>query len=274
MIGGAEPSPGGGPDNYALFYTNHVDQTDNFCFKCHTDVSSLQTWGLVNRSYSHRAGGYTSDTLNDILEAFSFISPSSSHDLDNILTFISVQSWGYTADSNPCAACHNPHRGQGDPANAPNSAKTSGTRGWPVSRPSQHSTDNNVWELWGDDSGEKMRDFTVNYQAPYRYNSTVNYEPDGSTTTQDGSNLTDYATFCQDCHSNSMTFAPFNLPNTPIDWTTNGDKHGKRNADGSVSVQAPYSSALGKVLSCTDCHEPWCTKLDADQERGKWRSPG
>lgn len=176
MIGGSEPSPGGGPDNYALFYTNHVDQTDNFCFKCHTDISSLQTGGLINRSYSYRAGGYTSDTLNDILEAFSFISPGSSHDLGNILTFIRVQSWGYTTDSNPCAACHNPHRGQGDPANAENSAKTSSTRGWPVSLPSQHSTDNNVWGLWGDyyidvNTGERMRNYTADYQPPCRYNS-------------------------------------------------------------------------------------------------------
>lgn len=263
MIGGGEPSPSGGPDIYALFYTNHVDQTDNFCFHCHTDTTDLnylQAGVIKNRSYSYRAGGYTSDTLDDILEAFSFTSPSSSHDLDNILTFITGESWGYTSDSNPCAACHNPHRGQGDPANAPNNAKTSLTRGWPVSLPSQHSTDNNAWGLWGDDTSEKMSDYAsgFRYQAPYRNGSTSAYEPDGSTT-QDGSNLTDYATFCQDCHSNSMT----GLSNTPIDWATSaGDKHGKRAADETsgnyIDIDNPYSNTYGGqyVLSCTDCHEP------------------
>lgn len=263
-IGGAEPTPTGGPSGYELFYSNYVSQTDDFCFKCHTDLSSYQTGGLINRSYSYRAGGYTSDTLNDILEAFSFTSPDSSHDLGDIRTFITAQSWGYTTDSNPCCACHNPHRAQGDPANAGSATKSSGTRGWPVSRPSQHSTDNNAWGLWGDGTGEKMSDYVsgLRYQAPYRNSSTNAYEPDGSTT-QDGSNLTDYATFCQDCHSSSMTGSPYNLSHTPIDWATSaGDKHGKRAANATsgnyIDIDNPYSNTYGGqyVLSCTDCHEP------------------
>ena len=263
-IGGAEPNPTGGPDKYALFYTNHVSQTDNLCFKCHTDLSSLQTGGIVNRSYNYRAGGYTSDTLNDILEAFSFTSPGSSHDLGDIRTFITAQSWGYTTDSNPCCACHNPHRAQGDPANAGSATKSSGTRGWPVSRPSQHSKDNNAWGLWGDGTGKKMSDYAsgLRYQAPYRNGSTSAYEPDGSTT-QDGSNLSSFATFCQDCHSSSMTGSPYNLSRTPIDWaTSSGDKHGKRAADATsgnyIDIDNPFSNTYGGqyVLSCTDCHEP------------------
>jgi hypothetical protein len=265
-IGGAELNPTGGPDKYALFYTNHVSQTDNFCFKCHTDLSSYQTGGFINRSYSCRAGNYN-DGLNDILEAFSFTSPGSSHDLGDIRTFITAQSWGYTTNSNPCCACHNPHRAQGDPANSSlygSSPKSSTTRGWPVSRPSQHSKDNNAWGLWGDGTGEKMSNYAsgFRYQAPYRNGSTSAYEPDGSTT-QDGSNLTDYASFCQDCHSSSMTGSPYNLSRTPIDWATSaGDKHGKRAANATsgnyIDIDNPYSNTYGGqyVLSCTDCHEP------------------
>ncbi|MBI5407789.1 MAG: hypothetical protein HZA14_00320 [Nitrospirae bacterium] len=250
-IEGSEPEPMGGiPDNYSLFYTNYTNQTDSFCITCHTDVSSYQTGGLTNRSYSYRAGGWTSDTLNDTKEAFSFTSPGTSHNLYDIKTFITGR-WGYTADSNPCAACHNPHSAQRDP-------HTSGSRGWPVSRPGQHSKDNNAWGLWGDAASEKMNNYTLSYQAPYIYNSTTTYEPDGSSTT-DGSNLADYVTFCTDCHNNtniiSSTLLGRNLKT--IDW--NNEKHGKGNADESLCGDNPYpsgTSGLGKVLACTDCHEP------------------
>lgn len=271
-IGGSEPAPvGGAPSIYALFYTNHVSQTDNFCFKCHTDLSSFQSGGLVNRSYSYRAGGYTSDSLDDILEAFSFVSPGSSHNLDTIETFLNGK-WGYATDvNNPCGGCHNPHRAQRDP-------HTSGSRGWPVSRPSQHSANNNEWGLWGDNisddspydpSAERMSNYTTKYKAPYRFGSNTTYEPDGSATTN-GSNLTDYVTFCQDCHSSSMT--AYGLSHTPINWetlggdvSTSGDKHGKNVATTNICVDPPYNATSSctavtigqeKVLSCTDCHEP------------------
>jgi hypothetical protein len=268
-IGGSEPAPTGGPDKYALFYTNHVSQTDNFCYKCHTDSSSLQAGGLVNRSYSYRAGGWTADTLNDILEAFRYGPPtsttSSSHRLDDIKTFINGK-WGYTANySNPCAACHNPHRAKGDPANSPNTAKSSTTRGWPVSRPSDH-VDKYVWDTWGDDTGEKMRDYVgaLTYQAPYRFGSTAAYEPDGSATT-DGSNLTDYVTFCLDCHGQSPTPYSTRLGRYLylINWETSSinSMHGKYLGDESDNTKKPpYYVSSGKavnhVLSCTDCHEP------------------
>jgi len=259
-IGGSEPIPTGGPDKYALFYKNHISQTDNFCFKCHTDTGSLQgTGALYNYSYSYRAGACPSSlcTENSILKLFSYTTNGSSHNLDAILNFINGK-WGYTSDSNPCVACHNPHRAQGDPANS-SSPKSSSTRGWPVSRPSQHSKDNSLWGLWGDDPTERMSSYAsgYTYQAPYRYGSTTTYEPDGSTTT-DGSNLTDFVTFCQDCHSSSMTGPPYNLLHTPINWEATGDKHGKGAADGTISVKNPYSnSSIGwYVLSCLDCHEP------------------
>ena len=262
-IDGSEPEPiEGAPSNYELFYSNYLNQTDNFCYQCHTDVGSYQTGGsLINRSYSFRAGGWTADPLNDVLEAFSFTTPAASHNLDDIKTIITAKSWNYTSDSNPCDACHNPHAAQGDPVGAPNSAKSSGTRGWPVSRPSLHSKDNSVWGLWGDSSGEKMSDYAglLIYQAPYRYNSATTYEPDGSTT-QDGSNLADYVTFCTDCHNTINTIYSTTLGRNlrTIDWTA--AKHGKGAAvlDSASDIYSPYQDAqLGDyVLACTDCHEP------------------
>jgi hypothetical protein len=261
-IGGAEPDPTGGPNKYALFYTNHVSQTDNFCFKCHVDISSYQSGGsLINRSYSYRAGGYA-DSLNDIKEAFSFVSPATSHNLGNIQTFINGR-WGFTNDSNPCAACHNPHAAKGDPANSPNSSKSSGKRAYsPVSLPSLHSKDNNVWGLWGDASTERMSNYTPNYQAPYRYNTTAFLEPQGDSSldpTVAAANTTDYVTFCTDCHNTTNIISSTTLGRNlkSIDW--NNEKHGKGDADGSLCGDAPYpsgTSGLGKVLSCLDCHEP------------------
>ena len=265
-INGSEPAPASGnPSNYALFYDNYVSQTDGVCYQCHTDTGSYQTGGLVNRSYSYRAGGWTSDTLNDILEAFSYASPGTSHNLDDIKTFITGR-WNYTADSNPCVACHNPHAAQGDPANQPNSPKSSANRGYPISRPSQHSKDNNAWGVWGDSVGEKMSDYASGYiyQAPYRYGSTTAYEPDGSST-QDGSNLTDMVSFCTDCHNTTNTISSTTLGRNlkSIDWVTTGgesggDKHGLNGATGGIDINAPFSgSNYGQyVLACTDCHEP------------------
>jgi len=264
-IGGSEPAPTGGPSKYSLFDDNYVSQTDGICFECHKDVASYQTGGsIVNRSYSYRAGGWTSDTVNDILESFSFtytagVPSDSSHGLDNIKTFINSKSWGYTTNSNPCNACHNPHAAQGDPANAGSSAKTAGTRGYPVSRPSQHSTDNNSWGLWGDGSGEKMSDYTTGYQAPYRYNSTTLYEPVGATTPTDGSNLTDYATFCIDCHNNSNVINSTALGRNLYTFNWSNEKHGGGTAsDACADIFLPYlTGTCGTyTLACTDCHEP------------------
>lgn len=264
-IAGGEPDPAGGPDKYALFSKNYDNPTNaNICLKCHIDTGSVQTGGLINRSYSYRAGGYTSDALNDIKEAFSNPPNISSHSIEDIKTFINGK-WNYTsADSNPCTACHNPHAVQGDPGGSGSSAKTSGTRGYPVSRPSLHSKDNNSWGIWGNSSGQKMSDYSAGYQAPYRYNSTTTYEPDGSAA-QNGSNLTDFVTFCTDCHNNtnsidSSTTQPKIIKGAdgkllPIDW--DNEKHGKGVSDGydgAGAILAPYST--NKVIACVDCHEP------------------
>ena len=283
-IGGSEPTPTGGPSDYLLFYDNHTSQTDNFCYKCHTGSGSLQysVSGITNYLYAERAGGWSSVAPDDILEAFSYSNgynssnPDTSHNLDNISTFITGK-WNYTADSNPCIACHNPHAAQGDPlgnGGGSTSSKTTtlGNRGWVISKPSLHSTDNSSWGLWGDGSGEKMSDYASNlgdtYQAPYRYNSTSAYEPDGSGVT-DGSNLADYVTFCSECHNDTYTSINSSTLGRNLysfAWAgDSADKHGGADAVddgvfGSVTIddlENPYNEALYKyVLACTDCHEP------------------
>ena len=274
-IEGSEPAPAGGASAFALFYSNYVNQTDNVCVQCHVDAGSVQSDGpIINRSYSYRAGAWTSDTVNDVLESFSFVSPATSHNLSDIVTFITGR-WGYTANSNPCAACHNPHAAQGDPLAAPTSAKSSGTRGWPVSRSSEHT--NTPWGLWGDDytapgagNGERMNNYTTNYQAPYRFGSQpgAGYEPDGSTT-QDGSNLTDFNTFCTDCHNTTNTISSATLGTLlKINWTgvaadginpdIHGQKQGRLSLPDKGALLAPYNEGSGSdiTLSCLDCHEP------------------
>ena len=260
-INSSEPSPDGGPDNYLLFDTSHTSQTANFCFDCHTDTASQQSDGFIkNYSYAYRAGNYDDSAGNDdIKQAFDNISGNaSSHNLNDIRTFITGK-WGYTSNSNPCCACHNPHAAQGDPANSTNQ-KSSSTRGYPVSRPSNHSVLAS-WGLWGNESGEKMSKYTLYYQAPYRFGeiASYKYEPDGSTTIMDGSNLTDYVTFCLDCHYPYQPQSTLLGTLKVINWETS--VHGKAESwkqNDAAERKAPYNSAVNRnyVLACTDCHEP------------------
>jgi len=186
-IGGSEPAPAGGsPSRYAIFADNFISQTDDFCFYCHRGIGSVQVlFSRTNYNYSYWFGGDTVNhaTPNNIYDAFNPVL-GSSHNLQDILNFVKTK-WPETFkdESNPCNACHNPHLAQ---------------RGYPVVRP----TDRN--NIWGDSASEHMSDYATAhgglYQAPYRYNSTTTYEPDGSGTT-DGSNVPDYITFCSDCHN-------------------------------------------------------------------------
>ena len=170
-IDGVEPAPSSGaPDRYELFATNFdtIDALNNVCMNCHTrSTDSYQRGGtLANRTYSFRAGGHSSGfdsvlNIKDMLDPAAATNPPlSTHDMLKIQDIIKAQAWNYTADSNPCVACHNPHKTKGDPANNPNGLKTNATRGWPLSRPSQHYTtkSNNyaLWQLWGDDASERM----------------------------------------------------------------------------------------------------------------------
>jgi hypothetical protein len=246
--------------NELMFFAPYdsSSQTDNFCFECHKGLGSHQDRGFTNYNYSYRAGGDTSITCpTNILEAFSFVDETegpvlncssdygTSHKLTDIKNFIDGK-WGYTADSNPCTACHIPHLAQRD-------SHTPADRGWLVCRPSGH-TSTSTWQLWGDDPGERMDQHTT-YQAP---NAASGFEPDGSDIT-DGSNVTDYVTFCTDCHdsSNAINSAILGRDLHTIDWAA--EKHGAATADDcGPRLVSPYSVAQcgTYVLACTDCHEP------------------
>ena len=246
--------PAGSTNDLLLFApVNPTSQSENFCFQCHKDpADSVQTAMLNQYNYSYRASGdATLTTPDDILEAFSFSTPATSHKLSDISTF-TAGNWGYTSDSNPCTACHNPHSAGRDP-------HTDGDRGWPVSLPSDH-TETSTWGLWGDVAEERMKQYITDqggtYQAP---NADSGYEPDGSAT-QDGSNLTDYVTFCTDCHNSSNTVYSSVLGRNlyTIDWDS--EKHGGGAASdgaGYSEVVSPYQDAQcgSYVLACTDCHE-------------------
>lgn len=258
-IDGVEPAPSGGPSKDVLFYDNYINQTNGFCLTCHDNTSNVARNAITNRSYSYRAGGWTTDTSNSILEAFTNPPNISSHNLGDMTTFLNGK-WSYTLESNPCAGCHSPHAAQGDPANNGNMPKSAVTRGFPASRPSQHQVFT-AWKAWGGSAGQSMRDFAGAriYQAPYRYNSTTAYEPDGSTV-QDGSNLADYVTLCTDCHSATNIIYSTALGRNlhKIDW--NFEMHGKGSPTlraGFTNLNAPYQDVqMGNyVLSCTDCHE-------------------
>lgn len=252
-IGGAEPAPNSpaGPDNYLLFMDLWVApiQTNLFCYGCHIENNSYQSGGILNNySYSYRAGGDTSITCPDsIYESFQFVtdtcirqpncgsSVGSSHMLKNIRDYI-TSKWNFPGTNtyvNPCSGCHNPHRAQ---------------REWAVSRPSQHSLDNNAWGLWGDESGEKMSAYTTKYQPPNKF---------GGGTERDADTQPDYVTFCLDCHGtiqNSQCYTTVQA----VNWTT--IDHGKGNTLGGWDfgdLKAPYNNTLHDyVLNCTDCHEP------------------
>ena len=270
-IGGSEPEPVSGyVSARLLFRTSYDDQSNGFCYRCH-QTNSIQTGMPAQYCYSYRWGGDTSISCPDsIRDAFVFInedgthnpncssSTGSSHQLTVIRNFIR-NKWGFGSNVlNPCSACHNSHKAQR--SNYPIGVK--GTSSF--SRPSSHA---NNWELWGDDTAERMSNYSSNYQAPYYYNSTMTYEPNGDATS-DGSNMPDYVTFCTDCHNPSYdgqvsSAQKYNFTGNwqailfNPDWE-NTSPHGK--IDGmkpdSTNRKAPYTANRNYVLSCTDCHEP------------------
>ncbi len=236
-----EPAPvAGSPSPFTVFATNFdplatspYQESDNFCFYCHNDSGSVQQ--VENKDFSE-VFGCASSNIYSVLDAFNQLSY---HNLSDIWTFAKGKfSWFYE-QSNPCDACHNPHlvkRNFAAPADPAMSV---------LSKPSEH------FSLIGDESTELMSKY--NYEAPYC--SSTTREPAGLGA-GDGSDMPDYATYCTDCHQYdgiSSTNLSRNL--YVIDWSSNGDKHGARNADGELQLELPFS-ASGYVLSCMDCHEP------------------
>lgn len=275
-IGGTEPVPNTGedlgPDIYLLFgrLSFPLIQRNVFCFLCHIEIGSYQSGGQVqNYSYSYRRGGDTAISCPDsIYEAFQFINNDgtsrnncfsnlgSSHRLQDIRALLNGQ-WGFSSTSqnvDPCSGCHNPHKAKKES---------------PCSLPSAHA---NIyaWEVWGDDSSEKMNIYSPYYWAPKRVGG--GYEPDGSFT-QNGSNMPDYVTLCTNCHNATNVINSTRLGRNlfRINWGANGDFHGTRprnDGPGDKSgdeefgdLSEPYKvestyTYNNYVLSCTDCHEP------------------
>ncbi len=264
----------GGPYRFALF-SNNFNSTatspywddDSICFLCHG--GTYQSGGIINYDYSQTYGGYSGGP-SSILEAFNQIStyPTSAswHNLSDIYNFAAGNFSFFTPYSNPCVACHNPHRAkkvQADPQSPSNNTA--------ISLPTAHET------LWGDESNETMYylatiKYGLKYQAPY-YSGVTTYEP-GGTTLIDGSTLPDYVTFCTTCHNTSYNIYSNELGAflRQIYWDGTGgdsavpvngyypDKHGENTATVSTLLNAPYNSTLYSVgdliTSCTDCHEP------------------
>ena len=279
-IGGSEPAPiAGGPSKYELFQAIFTSQSGGFCFGCHKDSAAVDCQQIsmpFQYNYSRISGGDTNTCPNDIKEAFQFVnnttgaprsncgsSSGSSHYLDDIQTFLRTR-WNFgsvKADINPCSACHNPHRTQRDFSSPPQSfVWTSGVSS--LSRPSQHSKDNNEWGLWGDNisdnspygfANERMDKYTT-YQPPYRFGGAAyGYEPDGYSAS-DASRTVDFVTFCLDCHQYQITGTARTVK--AIDWSY--DQHGTayQVCCDFGDKKAPYSDATNYVLSCLDCHEP------------------
>jgi hypothetical protein len=264
-IGGAEPAPytedAAGPDKYCLL-SNNFDtsatanlylQSDDVCFYCHTtSTTTLQSSAFNNYTYSITFGGNPDTTPNNIFDTFNSTSYHNLYDIFRLITGLygSKTFSSFPADSNPCSGCHNVHiakRSCGKPSGSFDPAISA------ISKPSDHNN------IWGDDTSERMNVYTSSYQAPYWYGSTTYYEPYSSNTTQDGSNLSDYVTFCTDCHTstaNSVWSTTLSRWLRPINW--NNEKHGKGlsdGLDGAAGFLSPYSTT-DKVLACTDCHEP------------------
>ncbi|MDY0211678.1 MAG: cytochrome c3 family protein [Desulfuromonadaceae bacterium] len=259
-VGGVQPSPANATvSGFALFSTNFsgrmvspYTQEDNFCFQCHTVLSSHQVGGsILNHDYAETFGGYDEGTDEGILEQFNHSSgmENSYHNLRDIQKYAADNFDWFKEDSNPCVACHNPHRARRNKNAVDNPVLTA------ISRPTDHEN------LWGDTPGETMAGYR-DYLPPYFYNSVTRYEPGGKTY-PDSNLVPDYSTFCNDCHAVTMpliysTELGRNL--IMIDWSSaaEGDKHGQSARTGETWLREPYASGnkSNYVLSCLDCHEP------------------
>lgn len=260
-INSSEPAPADGiAKAYMVFDGDNNGQTTNFCFSCHVGTGGYQDGGpVLNRSYSYRAGGWSGSPISDVKTSFD-PGQASSHNLLDVVTFAAdpTPNWKYTANSNACVVCHDPHVVKGDPANDTISGK-----GTLPARPGVITEVNSSPpNLWGDVATESM----FNYASPNPYLAPNCFagasEPVCGDATNDGSDLPDYVTFCSKCHYATVSGLPVTSTGLgvlrDIDWTNGGSGaiHGKVAAVSS-SMLAPYASgATAYVLSCLDCHEP------------------
>jgi hypothetical protein len=240
-----------------------------FCVQCHQSTAdSYQVDMPPQGLYSRKFGGDLSiNCPSSVKSAFMFIAQAgngqpisncnsnkgSAHYLADIADFLQ-NKWGFGPTSDiidPCEGCHNPHRAQRH--NYP--VGTAGTS--PISLPSTHGGD---WDVFGAETTQRMDSYAspLTYQAPARGGG--GYEPEGNST-DDGSNMPDYVTFCTQCHNSTTTIYSEQLGRDlhQFDWAT--EKHGLAAAsDGSgyTDLRSPYQdTGCGTyVLSCTDCHEP------------------
>ena len=260
-LDGGEPVPvSGSPSGYLLLANgfndaataNPYNQTDSVCFYCHATTGSLQTGGIVNNNFSATFAGATAESVS-IQDAFNKASYHNLYDVKQFITGVSgSKSFAdFPAGSTPCSGCHNIHIAKANRTAPGNPVLTA------ISKPSDHSN------LFGDDSpAERMSDliYNNNYQPPI-YFSVTQLEPDGLSSDRaiQADKTPDYAEFCSDCHNATNLIYSTTLGRNlrTIDWDS--EKHGKANAEGSLSVDSPYitgTGSMGYVLSCTDCHEP------------------
>ncbi|MDY6990734.1 MAG: cytochrome c3 family protein [Thermodesulfobacteriota bacterium] len=239
-----------------LFEANDspASQTDNFCFQCHKGTGSVQVDGITNETYSTNFGGGTS-TFTTIYDAFNpatGVTPSS-HNLADVLDH-AVDNLGFSSDTNACLVCHDQHGAQ---QNFPVTPIGLGVM-TAIRRPIDYPSPGNPSNLWGDEDTELMYYHWNNnpgrYQQPYYEDQTgTKFEPSGTSTVTDGSDLPDYVTFCLDCHANPIGTL------VAIDWSNSGNWHGSNPKDktGMGYPIAPYTNDnRNYLLSCTDCHEP------------------
>ncbi|MDY6990850.1 MAG: hypothetical protein SWQ30_22645 [Thermodesulfobacteriota bacterium] len=248
---------GNDPNGLMLFASNENpgSQTDNFCFQCHEGAGCLQAGGITNHTYSTNFGGgaATFATIDDAFNPATGDSPSS-HNLADLLNHGAGMGVGITSDTNACIVCHDQHGAQ---QNYPVTLSGLGGVLTAIRRPIDYPGPLAPTNPWGDESGERMVDFSAKYQAPFRADS--GYEPDGATDEPLdgwGSNVPDYINFCRDCHKDSVQSSEHGTL-TNIQWGSGADQHGRRHDDGGMGYTLPPygDSSENYVLSCTDCHE-------------------
>jgi len=258
-VAGTEPTPALGVAKFCLMAENFSGKTlntysdsDNVCFYCHSSLGSLQSGGISNDNYSATFGGATA-TTSGILQAFNQNAYHNLYDLQRYITGVSGSKTftSFPADSNPCSGCHNIHIAKRNKENTGDPTYSA------ISKPSDHD---NLWGVTTPDERMSALSYGTAYQPPYYYGSTA-LEPDGASTLRatQAEKTPDYNAFCTDCHNSTNTIYSTTLTRNlrTIDWDV--EKHGKGNADTYINVDLPFtagSSALGYILTCTDCHEP------------------